>query len=578
MIRTLKIGCTSLFGLFAVIAALVTFTPTTAPPTATDPSPPLTRRADDLSTSQNVSASQQAVAPLPASPLAEPTPTESPPTATPHSDPALAIAAITSTPTASAVPATPTATSPPPTLTSTTAPTQPPATPTPTPAGTTVLRNANLRGGPGTDYPVIGTRAGGARLTVVAVNPEGDWLLLDDGAWIAAFLVEPVTGLPVVSPTTAPRPPPTATLSPVPTQPPALPAPIAGSLTVHYLDVGQGDSTLLLGPDFTILIDAGRHDRNDVVPHLERLGVTHIDLLIATHPHADHIGQMDRVVRRFSVTEVWMSGATTTSQTFERVLDAIVSSDAGYHEPRAGETQVLGSARIEVLNPVRVSSDVHESGIALRIRFGDVFFLFTGDIETGTEAAMIARGHDLRAHILQLGHHGSRTSTSPAFLQAVQPSLAIWSASATNQYGHPHAEVVDRIAAASIATYGTALHGSITVTTDGSTFAISTATSTAAQTLPPAQAPPAQALPPAPTQPPTAVPTLAPPAPPVANCVNINTASVQELQAIIHIGPARAEAMIGQRPFRSVADMTRISGIGPARLADIQSQGLACVY
>jgi competence protein ComEC len=101
--------------------------------------------------------------------------------------------------------------------------------------------------------------------------------------------------------------------------------------------VGQGDSTLLAGPDFTILIDAGRHDRNDVVPHLEQIGISAIDLLVGTYPHADHIGQFPQVLQRFPVTEVWMSGDSHTSLTFERALDAILASGAAYHEPRAHE-------------------------------------------------------------------------------------------------------------------------------------------------------------------------------------------------------------------------------------------------
>src|SRR5690606_27644251 len=125
---------------------------------------------------------------------------------------------------------------------------------------------------------------------------------------------------------------------------PAVFGPIAGAssaalewpLIVHFFDVDQGDAILFQGEDFTILIDAGRHDRSDVVPHLERAGVDYIDLFIGTHPHADHIGQCAAVVRRFPVGEVWLSGETHTTLTFERCIDAILESEAGYREPRAG--------------------------------------------------------------------------------------------------------------------------------------------------------------------------------------------------------------------------------------------------
>jgi competence protein ComEC len=113
------------------------------------------------------------------------------------------------------------------------------------------------------------------------------------------------------------------------------------TLIVHFIDVGQGDATLFAGPDFTILVDAGRHDRNDVVPYLQSVGVESIDLLVGTHPHADHIGQFPEVLNAFPVNEVWMSGDSHTTRTFERALDAILASDTGYHEPRAGEVYAV---------------------------------------------------------------------------------------------------------------------------------------------------------------------------------------------------------------------------------------------
>jgi beta-lactamase superfamily II metal-dependent hydrolase len=458
---------------------------------------------------------------------------------------------------------------------------------------------------------------------------------------------------------------------------------VTGTLTVHYLDVGQGDSTLLQGPDFSILIDAGRHNANDVVPHLERIGVQSIDLLIGTHPHADHIGQFSQVLKRFPVAEVWMSGDTHTTRTFERAIDAILASDAAYYEPRAGEVYEIGSARVEVLNPVRTNGKFHEGSVSVRIVFGDVAFLFTGDAEAATEQAMIARGRPLTAQVLQLGHHGSSTSSTAAFLDAVQPEVAIWSAGKDNSYGHPHSEVINRLAQREIQVLGTATKSTIVISTDGQSYwfgsgpggnrggdptpipaPVATVNSTAnlragpgtnfsriggltagtqvtpigrnsagdwiaiqlaggeqawialflvdnvnIRTLPvvgpsgvtpqpsgttqlttptPTPAVTAQVTappPPGPTQPPTRVPiaeaTATPVPPPPGGCgpgqVNINTASSSELQRIIHIGPARAEQMPALRPFRSVDDLVRISGIAAARLADIKAQGLACV-
>jgi beta-lactamase superfamily II metal-dependent hydrolase len=362
------------------------------------------------------------------------------------------------------------------------------------------------------------------------------------------------------------------------------PAPEAsGTVTVHFIDVGQGDSTLLQGPDFTILIDAGRHDRSDVVPYLRSAGVQTIDLLIGTHPHADHIGQFPQVLQAFPVREVWMSGDEHTSRTFERALDAILASDADYHEPMAGEVFDFGSVRIEVYNPHTLTGNLHDGSISLRVTYGSVSFLFTGDAEANTEAAMAARGHDLRAQVLQVGHHGSRTSSSLPFLQRVQPEVAIYSAATGNSYGHPHAEVIERLLNLGIVIYGTDQHGTIRIVTDGSTYEVQTGSSVGPVSAPPV-ATPAPTSVPANTSvpPPTEVPadTSTPP-PSAGRCqegqIDINSAPREELMHIIHIGDVRVDELIRLRPFRSVDDLTRINGIAAKRLADIKEQGLACV-
>ncbi|MEX1028135.1 MAG: MBL fold metallo-hydrolase [Candidatus Paceibacterota bacterium] len=329
----------------------------------------------------------------------------------------------------------------------------------------------------------------------------------------------------------------------------------AGIVTARFFDVGQGDATLLTGPDFAILIDAGRHDRDDVVPLLKKAGIEKIDLLIGTHAHADHIGQFPQVLAAFPVAEVWLSGDEHTSRTFERAIDAILDSDADFHEPRAGEKVRIGSARVEVLNPKTLTDDLHKNCIGVRIAFGYVAFVFTGDIEHDIETKILERGHEVGAQILQLGHHGSRTSSSLAFLRAVDPEIAIYSAEKDSRYGHPHDEVVERVANLGIKLYGTPKHGTIRVFTNGATYKVMTERNR------PARGPPTE-----PTE---------------DGCpegkVDINTASVEELMQIIHIGRGRAAQLIRLRPFRSVDGLRRINGIGAGRLRDIKSQGLACV-
>jgi len=271
-----------------------------------------------------------------------------------------------------------------------------------------------------------------------------------------------------------PAPLPTPAPGTTPVEPPAR---AEGTLEIHFLDVGQGDATLLVHPEVTVLIDTGRFDRRDVVGHLRERGVERIDLLVITHPHADHIGQFDLVMRSFTVEEVWWSGSTATSATFGRALAALEASDARYEEPRAGATTRIGPLTIDVLAPGRGDplADLNNASIALRITFGSFSLVTTGDAEAPSEARMLSRVKDrLPAQVLRLGHHGSSTSTTAAFLAAVGPEVAVYSAGLDNQYGHPHQEIVARLAAAGVALYGTAEHGTVTIVTDGTTYEIRT--------------------------------------------------------------------------------------------------------
>ena len=325
-----------------------------------------------------------------------------------------------------------------------------------------------------------------------------------------------------------------------------------GTLDAYFLDVDQGDSILLKGPDFTILIDAGRRERAEVVPYLESIGVQSIDLLVGTHPHADHIGQFPQVLARFPVSEVWMSGDSNATLTFERALDAVAASGAAYHEPRTGEVYQIGSARIEVLNPTELSDEPNEGSVSFRVVFGEVAFMLTGDAEVETERAIldtsIAAGRDLHAQILKLGHHGSNTSSSLDFLLAVDPKIAIWSAGIDNTYGHPSPLTLQRLQDLGVTVYGTAVDGTIVVETDGRTFKTIDFAPDGGQ---PAGCAPGQ--------------------------ININTATLEALKEITQIGPARAQIMFELRPFSSVDDMVRVPGITATALEKIKTQGLACV-
>ena len=254
---------------------------------------------------------------------------------------------------------------------------------------------------------------------------------------------------------------------------PAVVADPSRDLTVHFINIGQGAATLLQGPDFTILIDAGRPDGDEVVPYLEKQRITSLDLLVGTHPRADHIGQMSQVLEAFPVREVWMSGGKITTRTFERALDAIEASKAGYHEPRAGEIFVFGSAQIQVMSPGSITGHLNNDSVVLLVRFRDVVFLFPGDAE-GEAEALLAQDPSIRSQVLQLGHHGSSTSSSALFLSGVRPDYAVYSASADNPYGYPHEATLQNLAALGVRVFGTDVHGTVRIVTEGTTIRVET--------------------------------------------------------------------------------------------------------
>ncbi|MEK5108823.1 MBL fold metallo-hydrolase [Cytobacillus sp. FSL K6-0129] len=326
------------------------------------------------------------------------------------------------------------------------------------------------------------------------------------------------------------------------------------TLTAHFIDVDQGEATLLQGEDFTILIDSGRHDGNEVVPYLQSVGVKEIDLLVGSHPHADHIGQMPEVINSFPVKEVWMSGAESTSRVYEDALDAIIESEAAYHIPRAGESFTIGSAQIDILHPSSVDEDLNNSSIGMKITYKEQSFLFTGDAETSAENEMLASGN-IEADIFKIAHHGSDTSNSEAFIEAIHPEIAIYSAGADNSYGHPNQEVLNRLQQMNIDVYGTIENGTVIIQSDGHDYLSINGVKEKEDNK-------------------TNEEVVIESCP--ADHIMINEANAETLQQIHEIGPDRAEEIIEKRPFTSYDDLQRIAGIGPAKAKEIEDQSIIC--
>ncbi|MHA6260184.1 MBL fold metallo-hydrolase [Sporosarcina sp. CAU 1771] len=320
-------------------------------------------------------------------------------------------------------------------------------------------------------------------------------------------------------------------------------------MKVHFIDVGQADATLLQFNDgneaFTLLFDTGDWISTDVVSYLHSQQVKDIDIIAISHPHADHIGQLDKIIADFNVGEVWMNGEISNSQVFAKSLEAIETYQVDYYEPTLGEVFDIGLLEITVIHPKSLSMGTNDNSLVFRLQYGDISFLLTGDAEQQAENEMLGRGENLQATVLHAGHHGSKTSTTPNFLAAVKPEIAIYSAGENNSYGHPDAEIVDRITGSGTLLYGTDTHGTIVLETDGKTIEVKTQKQG------------------------TIIRN--------ENCLNINTATLEEVQQITHIGPTLAAELIKLRPFHSIDELVNINGIGSGRLNDIKAQGVACI-
>lgn len=247
-----------------------------------------------------------------------------------------------------------------------------------------------------------------------------------------------------------------------------------GHLRVHFIDVGQGDSALIEFPnDMTMLIDGGsRPNGKTVVSYLKRVGVKNIDFLVATHPHEDHIGGLIKVVEEIPVSKVYMPRVTHTSNTFIEFISAL--RDKGHNLYRARNGVVIldeDGLKVEMLAPNRDSyQELNNYSAVVKVSYRELGIIFMGDAEK--ESEMEIEPLKAKAQIIKIGHHGSASSTSPGFLQAVNPGYAIISVGSNNDYGHPHAETLELLEKRGVKALRTDELGTIVITTDGIAISI----------------------------------------------------------------------------------------------------------
>jgi competence protein ComEC len=244
--------------------------------------------------------------------------------------------------------------------------------------------------------------------------------------------------------------------------------PNAGLLIAHFIDVGQGDACLLELPSGeTMLIDGGERSAFSVLKeYLEDQYIDRIDYLIATHPHADHIGGLIGIVDEFPIGKIYMPQVAHNTKTFEELLETIKKKGLKITAAKAGVAIETGGGFEAVFVAPRNNDydNLNDYSAVLKLTHGQVAYLFTGDAEEASEKEMLAAGENLKAEVLKVGHHGSNTSTTQEFLAAVSPGVAVISAGRDNSYGHPHEEVMERLFLAGIEIFRTDLQGSIVIT------------------------------------------------------------------------------------------------------------------
>ncbi len=251
----------------------------------------------------------------------------------------------------------------------------------------------------------------------------------------------------------------------------------AGNFRIDFIDVGQAKSILVQNGDMTMLIDGGNTDDGEpVCDYLYSCGITSLDYVVCTHAHEDHVGGLADVLNSYTVTQsVFAPSQPADTACYKNFIAACKQQNKNPVHPALGSSLLFGECEIEFFGPAIVNTtDLNDSSIVMKITYKDTSFLITGDAETASEYAIIDAGFDLSANLLDVGHHGSSSSTSYVFLREIMPEFAVISCGEDNDYGHPHEEVTSRLSDAGVFTYRTDLQGTIQVISNGKALAFYT--------------------------------------------------------------------------------------------------------
>ena len=250
-------------------------------------------------------------------------------------------------------------------------------------------------------------------------------------------------------------------------------APTPSGLCVTVLDVGQGDCMLLSFDGYHLLIDTGSAvSRDALLGELDRLDVKQLNAVLVTHPHEDHYGNVRMLMERFDVATLFLPEAQGDELAFAMLPESAARSEVEIKHLAEGDILAVGLAVCEVFCPIPDDPELNNAGLVLRVCYGESVFLLMGDAEQSAEAALLARGLDWKCDFLKVGHHGSKTACSSAFLQTCAPQIAAISCARDNDYGFPHAEVLQGLDAIGATVYRTDKQGTLRFICDGTSVTL----------------------------------------------------------------------------------------------------------
>lgn len=243
---------------------------------------------------------------------------------------------------------------------------------------------------------------------------------------------------------------------------------VASTFAIHFIDVGQADAALVLCDGNSMLIDGGNSEDSDLIyAYLKKMSVTHLDYIVNTHAHEDHVGGLSGALNYATVGVAYAPVTTFDTKAFSNFEKYLNKQGVEITIPSAGDSFNVGSATVTVVGPTKMTEDVNNTSLVLRIVYGETSFLFTGDAERDEEQGILDAGYELESTVLKVGHHGSDTSTSYVFLREIMPEYAIISVGTDNAYGHPTEDVLSRLRDAEVTVFRTDIQGDIICTSDG---------------------------------------------------------------------------------------------------------------